>query len=161
MKNRQPLRLARVAAGLPVALCLAAGCGGTANNGTPDLSTPAVTLTLKNVPTGCPTTETAADLYTTVVSTSCALNGCHGQNSTSFHLLSATDLHDQWVGKRSNLYAGVTQPFVTAGDVNASWVMYKLTGSQGQFGSQMPSTGSKLTDAQVCKFVAWISSGAN
>ena len=114
---------------------------------------------MSNLPTGCPSSQTASDLYTTVVANSCATASCHGNNGTSFQLGSAADLRDKFVGKSSKLYAGVSMPYVTANDVNKSWIMYKLTGSQGQFGSKMPLGGS-LTNEQLCKFVAWINSGA-
>ena len=96
-----------------------------------------------------------------MIANNCAVSGCHGQNSVSFQLSSAADLHTKWVGQRSNLYSGVALPLVTANNLEQSFVMYKLTGSQGQNGSRMPNTGAALTSAQICKFVAWINSGAN
>lgn len=140
---------------LPVVI--ASGCGSNQDTFLSPL--PAV-LTLMNVPTGCPTSESAADLYTTVVANTCAVANCHGQNGNAFLLQNPADLRAQWVNKPSKLYAAVAQPFVTPNDVNKSWIMYKLTGSQGPYGSKMPSAGA-LTSDQVCKFVAWINSGAN
>jgi hypothetical protein len=152
-------RYLRVVSGLPLIIAIAAGCGGGGSTTISDMTVAPVKLTLTNVPTGCPTTETAADLYSTVVATSCALANCHSTNGTSFSLTSAADLHDKWVGKRSNLYPVISQPYVTAADLNQSWIMYKLTGSHGQYGSKMP-IGPALTTEQLCKFVAWINSGA-
>lgn len=144
-----------------VLLVAGTGCGGTSDTlPTTDLGS-TTTLTLKNVPTGCPTTETAADLYSSVVMNNCAVASCHGPGGTSFQLSSAADLHTKWVGQRSTLYSGVTFPLVTAGSVDKSFLMYKITGSQDSYGSRMPNTGTALTSAQICKFVAWIESGAN
>ena len=119
-------------------------------------------LTLKGVPTNCPASETAADLYTTVVQNTCAVSGCHGASGTSFQITAAADMHTKWVGVKSSLYAssGVTMPYVTANDVNSSFLMYKLTGSQGKFGAAMPEGLGMLDSTKLCKFVAWINNSA-
>ncbi len=40
--------------------------------------------------------------------------------------------------------------------------MYKILGEQsGTEGLRMPNGGTSLTAAQICKFIAWIDSGAN
>ena len=159
MKNSH--RRLRVVCGLPLLFAIPAGCGGGGGSSTiADMTVVPAALTLANVPSGCPTTQTAAELYSTVVGPTCAVASCHGTNGTSFSLASATDMHDKWVGKRSGLYPAIAQPYVTATDLNQSWIMYKLTGSHGQYGSKMP-IGGTLTTAQLCKFVAWINSGAS
>jgi hypothetical protein len=161
-KPRHILSSSGLAASLLTSLVVTVlGCGGDGTNpGTADMATTKTTLTLTGVPTGCPATETAADLYTSVVKNSCAIDGCHGTNGTSFTISAAADLNSKWVGIKSPLYTAVTMPFVTANSVNNSFIMYKLTGSQGNYGLQMPETGGPLSSAQLCKFVSWINSGA-
>ena len=160
MKNR-PLCTVRVALCLPLLVAVATGCGcGGGSSSTADLSVAPAKLTLTNVPTGCPTTETAADRYSTVVASSCALANCHGTSGLGYQLFSAADMRAQWIDKPVKLYSTVGLSYITPGDLNKSFIMYKLTGSQGQYGGMMPSTGA-LTSAQICKFVAWIGSGAN
>jgi hypothetical protein len=135
------------------------GCGGPTTTGTMDMAS-AGGLTLKNVPTGCPSSETAADLWTSVVQPTCAVAGCHSTGGTSFALTAAADMHSKWVGVNSALYPQVGMPYVTANNLNTSFLMYKITGSQGKYGAQMPQTGIPLSTANMCKFVAWINSGA-
>lgn len=137
------------------------GCGGNTPGMTgTDMAGGTGGLTLKNLPTGCPATETAADLYTTVVLPKCAIPGCHAANGTSFSITSAADMHTKWVGVKSSLYAAaVSFPYVTANNSSQSFLLYKLTNSQGNNGGQMP-VGGALSSSEICKFVSWINSGA-
>ena len=148
---------------LPLTMA-ATGCGGT-GTGSGDMRSagdmPASGRALKNLPTGCPTSETAADLYSTLVQSTCAVTGCHGMTQVIFQITSAADLHAKWVGKIS-MEGANSLPYITANNLDKSFLMYKIMGQQsGAEGQRMPNTGINLTNAQICKFIAWIESGAN
>ena len=55
-------------------------------------------------------------------------------------------------------------PYVTASDIDKSYLLYKLTGEQLKVpngnGSQMPQ-GAALLDSEKCRFVRWVKNGAN
>jgi hypothetical protein len=126
----------------------------------PDLAPPVVAL-----PSGCPSSATAANVYS-IVQTSCAINSnCHGTSSSHFQIASVADVKTLWVNVNAD-QALVPFPRVTPSNVNRSYLLYKLVGQQNKVapspacGAQMPS-GSTLTQAQICTFVAWVSSGAN
>ncbi len=156
----RPMKLRTCITTLPVLLfpftLAVPGCGGTPVG--VDMGTTG--RALKNLPTGCPATETSDDLYSTLVKPTCATPACHvAGNQLFFSIGKASDLHDQWVGKTSSEGGGL--PDVTASNLDKSFLMYKITGQQTQAeGARMPNTGVNLTDAQICKFIAWIKGGA-
>lgn len=147
MKARQSL--VTVAA----AVLLGACGGGTAPDTGPKLS-PAP---------NCATAAINADtLYTEVLKTSCAASTCHGAGTTvPFKANSGAEFKAAWVGKAASQTSKV--PYVTAGDADKSYVMYKVLGQGTKAGgsaSQMPLGGAPLAEADICKIYNWIEGGA-
>lgn len=127
----------------------------------PDMQPP----TAVGVPSGCPASATANEVYA-IVQTKCAIANCHGTNSVHFQITSAADMKTKWVNKKADQADNSTlMPYVTPSDVNKSYVVYKLIGEQGKVspygGVTMPQGSAMLTSAQICTFTAWIKSGAN
>ena len=64
------------------------------------------------------------------------------------------------VGQASS---GALMNRVTAGDIDKSYLLYKIYGQQfavpGGGGGTMP-TGGMLSDSEICVFVDWVSGGA-
>lgn len=150
---------------LAVAVDMAGGKPDLAG-GTPDLSTPPVDMASGPMVTGLPTcadTGVTADvLFSTVASTSCAVTGsCHSKGDGGLTFTSGATLKSALVGiasKQTTLIA-----LVTASDVDRSYLMYKLTNQQTTVmgrGGLMPRGGTRLTDANLCKFIVWIKEGA-
>ena len=86
--------------------------------------------------------------------------GCHTGGSGGLTMTDAATV------KGNNVGVGATNADmdrVTAGDVDHSYLLFKILGQQnnvpGGGGSTMP-LGSTLTDAQKCLLVNWVKSGA-
>lgn len=117
-------------------------------------------LMLTGLPTCATATVTATQLYTSVVSVSCAGSRCHDPGSMgTLAMQSAAQM-------RTNLRMAsrsAALPRVTPGDVHRSYVMYKLLGQHtrvmGGAGSRMPPMVA-LNNTQLCLFVNWIRGGA-
>lgn len=117
-------------------------------------------LMLTGLPTCATATVTAAQLYTSVVSVSCAGSRCHDPGSMgTLAMQSAAQM-------RTNLRMAsrnAALPRVTPGDVHRSYVMYKLMGQHtrvmGGAGNRMPPMVA-LSNTQLCVFVNWIRGGA-
>lgn len=135
--------------------------GGDLPGPTPDLSPPR----LSDVPTDCPTGTTAATVYSTEVMGKCSLKECHGANEVHFSITSANEMKTKWVNIAAH------QPdemnYVTPGDLDKSYLIYKLMGQQSKLiadpqraGGTMPLGGTALDKASLCKFISWIKAGA-
>lgn len=117
-------------------------------------------LMLTGLPTCATATVTATQLYTSVVSVSCAGSRCHDPGSMgTLAMQSAAQMRNNLrMASRS-----ATLPRVTPGDVHRSYVMYKLMGQQarvsGGAGNRMPPMVA-LNNTQLCMFVNWIRGGA-
>lgn len=126
---------------------------------TPDLAPPK----LSGVPANCPAGVTAQALYTNVVQKSCALKTCHAGGGIHFSITSAADLRTAWVNKNAD-QPSTGFPYVTPGNLDRSYVVYKLLGQQDRVsdsgGAIMPAAG-RLSDSDICQFVSWIQAGAN
>lgn len=111
------------------------------------------------VPAGCDTTqaETANNLIT-LVTAKCFGGTCHNNGSVPSMKTAAELLALKGKASSSAL------PYVTANDIDKSYLLYKLTGEQLKVangnGSKMPQTGS-LLDSELCRFVRWVKNGAN
>jgi hypothetical protein len=123
----------------------------------PDLGGPHVT----GLPTCTDTGVTADTLFTGTAMAACAKGGCHSSGSGGLTMTSGATLKANTVGVAANETKLVKR--VAAGDIDGSYLMYKLTNQQdkvGGSGSSMPP-GKKLSDAELCQFIAWIQEGAN
>lgn len=123
---------------------------------TGDMTMPPPKLT---VPAACDTTqaETANNLIT-LVQSKCYGGTCHNSGSLPSMKTAAELLALK--GKSSS----AALPYVTASDIDKSYLLYKLTGEQTKVpngnGSKMPQTGS-LLDSELCRFIRWVKNGAN
>jgi hypothetical protein len=127
----------------------------------PDLAPPMVT----GLPTDCTGTVNSTKLYTDVVGVRCALSNCHGGAGAPYYRIdSASDMVTKWVGQMS--LGNNSMNFITAGNVNQSYVMYKVTGQQGKVvpaayaGNQMPLGNTPLDHDELCELIQWINQGA-
>ena len=125
---------------------------------TGDLRPPGLT----GLPMDCAAGVTAAMLYDTEVHLHCAtIEGCHADIPSHFSIFSGADLLSRWVTQPSTESC---LSYVTPGDVNGSYVLYKLTGQQGKLGpdtgAQMPSNAQPLGHDDLCKFISWVQGGA-
>jgi hypothetical protein len=127
-----------------------------------DMSPPMLT----GLPTGCASGVTAVTLYSNVVSTNCALAGCHGDSGgyVHWHAGNAAELIQAMVGVQADQTGGMDR--VKANDLNNSYVLYKLMNEQdraaqiGSAGAQMPDGNPMLSSADICMFISWIQGGA-
>jgi hypothetical protein len=139
----------------------ALGCGGAPGD-IPDAAT-AGDPTLSGLPS-CPAGTVTADMLYPVVQRSCALPSCHDAKGFPYAIASAADL------KPMLLAAAVetqVMPRVTPGQLDKSYLMYKLMGQQkkaapaGTAGQSMPLGGSMLGTDDLCQFISWIQGGAH
>jgi hypothetical protein len=163
--------------GLVVALGavgLAACGGGTTPSNTTDMSTNttrdmatgtpvdmAMAPPKLTVPAGCTPTmagQTSSTLYSTIVMSKCAGQTCHS-NLTVPALKSAADV----LALKNKQSSTPSMPYVTPGNIDNSYLLYKLTGEQLKVpsgsGGRMPE-GMVLTDSDICKFIQWVATGA-
>lgn len=132
---------------------------------TPDLATPDLAPPKLTVPATCASANvTAQQVYDGAYKTGCTPSGCHGSgNITHFGAASAAAMRTAWLGVNADQPTGL--PYVTASNVDRSYVLFKLLGQQDRVadaisrGSKMP-LGASLTDAQICLFINWVRSGA-
>lgn len=118
----------------------------------------------KLVVTNCTAaTVTAATIYSTIIMNNCAGTGCHrGVNGNQPPVMgnSGTDLIAALVGQPSSN----TMNYITANDVDNSYLLYKVFGQQQKVpsggGSQMPLGVDPLSTADMCTLVNWVRSGA-
>lgn len=121
--------------------------------------------TVTGLPKSCPTETVDADkLFTGVVQSTCATDGCHGANNSKiFSITSAAEMKSKWVGVNSQQASKL--PRVKGNDIDQSYIMYKLMSQQskvqGQGGIMPLGAAMPLPDAQLCKFITWIKTGAN
>ena len=130
----------------------------------PDMPPPVSDLAGSRV-TGLPsctvTGVTADTLFTDVVKPSCASVMCHATGASGLTFTSGATVKSALVGVAGKQIP--IMPLVTAGSVDGSYVMYKLTGQHlgiGGRGDLMPKGGMRLPDADLCKFIVWIKEGA-
>lgn len=163
--------------GLVVALGavgLAACGGGTTPSNTTDMSTNtmrdmatgtpadmAMAPPMLTVPAGCTPMmagQTSSTLYSTIVMAKCSGQTCHS-NLTVPALKSAADV----LALKNKQSSTPSMPYVTPGNINNSYLLYKLTGEQLKVpsgsGGRMPE-GSPLPDSDICKFIQWVATGA-
>lgn len=142
--------------------------GAPADAAAPDLR-PALDMappTVTGLPTDCAAGGTAAQLYTNVIQSKCATTNCHGATgSVHFSITAASDLKAKWVGKQADQTFATKMNLVTAGNLNQSYVLYKLVNQQEKAsdspGGQMPLGGTALGHDDLCRFISWIQGGAN
>jgi hypothetical protein len=153
---------------LIVCFAVAAGCEPSTTVGmnpfASDLRTPpsgdlagvdlAMMMYKANVPTCTPVTSTATTLYQNVVMASCS---CH---KTGFpRMANAADL----VALVNKMPRSAMMPLVTSGDVNRSYLIFRLTGQgdliPGGSSGFMPLGGNMLTMSQMCQWINWINGG--
>lgn len=163
-----------VAVGAVGAIGLAA-CGGTT---TPSNTTDMATNTMRDmatsgpvdmamtppkltVPAGCTPNmagQTSSTLYSTIVMSKCAGQTCHS-NLTVPAMKSAADV----LALKNKQSSTPSMPYITPGNIDQSYLLYKLTGEQSKVpsgsGGRMPE-GSVLPDSDICKFIQWVSTGA-
>lgn len=130
----------------------------------PDLTPPAdmATPVVTGLPTDC-VAATGADLYTNVVVKSCSIgNGCHGSMATNFAITALSDMKTKWVGVKAAQSDGMN--YITAGDVDKSFIIYKLVNQQNKVGvfpgTSMPRGAALLGHDDLCRFISWIKAGA-
>ena len=121
---------------------------------------------LADLPACAPATVTSATLYTEVAKLRCTARYCHGTTDpvANFSFDSAVEMRAAWVGSRANQSP---LAFVSAGNLDLSYVMWKLVGQQGMVaragmeGERMPQPPREpLSTAELCMFVNWIRNGA-
>lgn len=167
----------RFASSCAMALLLVAGCDKenpmtdmpTANkdmaqdmSAPPDMTVVPPTFT---VPGGCATaTVNLATVYP-IINTNCATVNCHRAGATA-PVMGPNDMNafrTAVVGvSAQRMPASVN--YVTASNLDNSFLVYKVTGQQGkvQFGgNQMPSNLPALSAADQCTIINWVRSGAN
>lgn len=120
---------------------------------------------------GATTVSFASDIQP-ILTDSCATSGCHQAsgmtpggrpsdggpgNVKSELILDAALAYEALVGVPSGC-SGMN--FVEPGDVSASYLMNKLTGSEMCAGTKMPKGGAPLTQAQLDLIGNWICAGA-
>jgi hypothetical protein len=108
---------------------------------------------------------TVADVFNTLtINYGCSAGGCHGgMPFFNFHLDNdAGSLRDAWVNVKS-LQSPLNR--VTPGDIDQSYVIYKLWGQQADagadgFGDRMPQGAPPVTNADLCQVINWVNAGA-
>lgn len=139
--------------------------GGRDMSSPVDLSMPprdmAAGPTVMGLPTCTDTGITADILFNNVAKMGCANGRCHATGDGGLTFTSGATLKSSMVGVASRQTMVV--PMVTAGNVDQSYLMYKLVNQQGSVmgrGGIMPKGGTRLPDAELCKFIVWIKEGA-
>lgn len=163
--------------GLMVALGavgLAACGGGTTPSNTTDMSTTtmgdmatsgpvdmAMTPPKLTVPAACTpmmSGQTSSALYTSIVMSKCSGQTCHS-NLTVPSLKNAADI----LALKNKASSTGSMPYVTPGDIDKSYLLYKLTGEQLKVpsgsGGRMPE-GGMLQESEICRFIQWVATGA-
>ena len=116
---------------------------------------------LMGLPT-CTITGVNADaVFSSPGMASCAMGRCHSTGAGGLTFTSGATLRTNTVGVSSGQAAGMK--LVTAGNVDQSYLIYKLMNQQtaaGGRGDLMPKGGTKLPDADLCKFIVWVREGA-
>lgn len=130
----------------------------------PDMSPPAVT----GLPTDCTPGTTLVDLYNTVVAPKCIADGCHRNQFMLWGALTASQFRDAVVNvKATQTNQSSNLMRVKPGDVNGSYLIYKLVNQQTKVafsqvaGVQMPNGAMALDKDSLCKFISWVQGGAN
>lgn len=105
---------------------------------------------------------TLSSIQSNIFTPTCATSSCHSSATSSGGLsLSDGDSFGELVGVESDGASGVN--LVTAGDVDASYLINKLEGTQatvGGGGSTMPKGGAALSDEEIQTIRDWIDNGA-
>ncbi len=147
---------------LPVFGGFLLACGGT-DNSNPDGATGPTAPTVTGLPS-CTQTGVTSDMVYTVMQKNCTFASCHGQGGFPYSVMSAADVKTMLVAPASET---TTMPRVTPGQVDKSYVIYKLMGQQSKAapanmaGGSMPLGSPMLGNNDLCTFVAWIEEGAN
>jgi hypothetical protein len=103
---------------------------------------------------GGPPLATFALVQQQVLGPSCALSGCHAD--AAYPNLSPANAYANLV----NAASSAAFPEVTPGDPAASYLLVKLTGGPGMFGSRMPADGAPLDSTRIDLVRRWIARGA-
>lgn len=132
-----------------------------------DLATPPADLAtagpkLTGLPVCTITGVTAETVYKDVIATSCSGGGrCHASGAGKLTITSGPTLIANNVGVAAD--QTTVMPRVKAGNIDQSYLLYKLMDQQmmaGGSGGLMPKNGTKLPDAELCKFIVWVKEGA-
>jgi hypothetical protein len=102
-------------------------------------------------------------VFTSVGKTYCANGRCHSSGAGGVTFTDGASMKTSMVGKKSG--QATTLDMVKAGNVDQSYLIYKLMDQHlaagvGGRGELMPKGGSKLPNADLCKFVVWVQEGA-
>ncbi len=106
---------------------------------------------------------TADMVFSSVAKASCANGRCHSTGAAGLTFTDGATLKSGTVGKKSSQAAMLD--IVKAGSVDGSYLIYKLMNQHmapgvGGRGELMPKGGTKLPDADLCKFIVWVQEGA-
>ena len=113
------------------------------------------------LPSCTDTGVTADTVFNAVGKTSCAMGRCHSTGAGYLPFTDGATMKSVMVGKKSGQSM---LNVVTAGNVDQSYLIYKLmdqhlgTGVGGK-GELMPKGGTKLPNADLCKFIVWVKEG--
>lgn len=106
---------------------------------------------------------TADAVFTSVAKASCANGRCHTTGAGGLTFTDGASMKTAMVGKKSG--QATMLDMVKASNVDQSYLIYKLMDQHlaagvGGRGELMPKGGSKLPNADLCKFVVWVQEGA-
>jgi hypothetical protein len=117
---------------------------------------------LMGVPTCTDTGVTAEIVFNSVAKANCANGRCHSTGAGYLGFMDGATMKTAMVGKKSGQSM---LDIVKASNIDQSYVLYKLMdqhmvpGVAGR-GELMPKGGSKLANADLCKFIVWVKEGA-
>jgi len=150
------------------------GCGNSTSSGTDmlpsDMTMHAADMAppmLTGLPTNCTAGATADQVYSMVVSPTCAISDCHGSTNSVYWSAgtSSAQMKTALVGVASTEAGQMDR--IKASDLNNSYLMYKLVNQQSRVatsanaGVQMPDGEAMLSQTDLCLFISWIQGGAN
>lgn len=142
------------------------GTGGDMTSPPRDMTSPTGDMAmggpkLMGLPTCTITGVTADAVFSGPGMASCAMGRCHSTGAGGLTFTSGATLKSSTVGVSSG--QAPAMKLVTAGNVDQSYLIYKLMNQQtaaGGRGDLMPKGGTKLPDADLCKFIVWVREGA-
>ena len=133
--------------------------GGDMAVGAADMTSTGPKVT--GLPSCTDTGVTADAVFNAVAKTSCAMGRCHSTGAGYLPFTDGATMKSAMVGKKSGQSM---LNVVTAGNVDQSYLIYKLMDQHlamgvGGKGELMPKGGTKLPNADLCKFIVWVKEG--
>jgi len=102
---------------------------------------------------------TLSSIQTNILSTNCALSGCHaGPNPQQGMNLSAGETHDNVVNVPSNERPELDR--VEPGNPDRSYLIHKIEGRSSIVGQRMPLGREPLSQEEINVLREWIANGA-